>query len=327
MTDNKGDSPLNGEELLLLMDKEDEYRPKSSGTKSTTNKDDLSDDDMNIHEEDDNDADWQELVDLVANAEITEKVRKSYRMNCRRFALFLYEKRNKEMKRKEQNDLKKYNILHDKFINELNEAVIRNKSKTFRNREPSRISYMHIVNASIDYLPINLGQLEAKVFLEYLLSISDTKDNDFLRSYGSQRSALTFLFKECRITPTEEFRSTLKSYMKGLKNTAAAARGQKNARLVEGKEPLPFAVYKAICLWMIQEGDAEHIFGHCFLTMTWNLMCRSANTVNVRLDHIASLDETVVGGYGRSCVLEAIKKNKCDLDDRVFRYLTITWKW
>ncbi len=41
----------------------------------------------------------------------------------------------------------------------------------------------------------------------------------------------------------------------------------------------------------------------------------------------ASLDETVVGGYGRSCVLEAIKKNKCDLDDRVFRYLTITWKW
>ena len=43
---------------------------------------------MNIGEEDDDDsdADWQHLVDLVANAEITETVRKKYRMNCRRFA-------------------------------------------------------------------------------------------------------------------------------------------------------------------------------------------------------------------------------------------------
>jgi hypothetical protein len=75
------------------------------------------------------------------------------------------------MNRKEQkNDLKKYDILHDKFINELNDAVIRHKSKTIRNRELSRISYMHMNNASIDYyLPINLCQLDAKVFLEYLL--------------------------------------------------------------------------------------------------------------------------------------------------------------
>jgi hypothetical protein len=134
--------------------------------------------------------------------------------------------------------------------------------------------------------PINLCQLEAKVFLEYLLSISDTKDNDFLQSYGGQRSALTLLFNKCRITSTEEFRSTLKSYMKGLQNTAAATRRQKHARLVEEMDPLPFAVYKSLCLWLLQESDAEHIFGHCFLTTTWNLICRSANTINVRIDHI-----------------------------------------
>lgn len=76
------------------MESDDENHPKSFATKSTRN-DDHSDDEMNIGEEDDDDsdADWQHLVDLVANAEITETVRKKYRMNCRRFALFLYEEK------------------------------------------------------------------------------------------------------------------------------------------------------------------------------------------------------------------------------------------
>jgi hypothetical protein len=50
------------------------------------------------------------------------------------------------------------------------------------------------------------------------------------------------------------------------------------------------------------------------LTTTWNLICRSANTINVRIDHIGWM-------YWMHY------KNKCDLDDRVFSYLTITWEW
>jgi len=37
MTDNNGHIPRNNEELLRLMEKEDENRPTSSGTKFTTN--------------------------------------------------------------------------------------------------------------------------------------------------------------------------------------------------------------------------------------------------------------------------------------------------
>jgi hypothetical protein len=78
--------------------------------------------------------------------------------------------------------------------------------------------------------------------------------------------------------------------MTGLKNTSAKACGEKGAKLCEqigeGKEPLPFEVYRAICKWLLEEGDAESIFGHCLLTSTWNLMCRSRNTVYVCLEHM-----------------------------------------
>jgi len=54
-------------------------------------------------------------------------------------------------------------------------------------------------------------------------------------------------------------------------------------------------------------------------------ICQEVNR-KTRLVHTDPLwHKTIVGGYGRSCVLEAIKTTKCDLDDRLFRYLAITW--
>jgi hypothetical protein len=78
----------------------------------------------------------------------------------------------------------------------------------------------------------------------------------------------------------------MKQGMMGLKNKSAEARGDKGSKLSEGKEPMPFEVYRAICKWLIEDGSAESMFGHCFLTLTWNLMCRSRNTVYIRLEHM-----------------------------------------
>lgn len=75
--------------------------------------------------------------------------------------------------------------------------------------------------------------------------------------------------------------------MKGLKNTSAISRGAQGARLIEGKDPLPFVVYQKICQWLLEKGDKSSIFAHCFLTLTWNLMCRSINKTLVRRDHMS----------------------------------------
>ena len=108
-----------------------------------------------------------------------------------------------------------------------------------------------------------------------------------MKSYGGHRSALMMLFNDCGATRTELFNQELTKVMKGLKNTSAIFRGAQGARLTEGKDPLPFVVYQKICQWLLEKGDKSSIFAHCFLTLTWNLMCRSINTTLVCRDHMS----------------------------------------
>jgi hypothetical protein len=80
----------------------------------------------------------------------------------------------------------------------------------------------------------------------------------------------------CEVSPSIGFHAVTKWYMAGLKNTPAAACGGKGSKLGMGKSHcLPFEVYQALCKWLLKEGDADSIFGHCFLITTWNLMCQS----------------------------------------------------
>jgi len=54
-----------------------------------------------------------------------------------------------------------------------------------------------------------------------------------------------------------------------------------------GDEPLPFVLYCSICKWLLEKRDENSIFAHCFLTLTWNLMCRSVNTTLVQKEHMS----------------------------------------
>ena len=49
---------------------------------------------------------------------------------------------------------------------------------------------------------------------------------------------------------------------------------------------MTFALYKFLCKKMLHDGSKEATFFHASLTMTWNLMCRSKNTVHIHLNHI-----------------------------------------
>jgi hypothetical protein len=69
----------------------------------------------------------------------------------------------------------------------------------------------------------------------------------------------------------------MKQAMSGLKNTSARARGAAGGSLGEGKKPLPFEVYRAICRWLLEAGDSASMF--C-------LMCRSRNTVFILVERL-----------------------------------------
>lgn len=38
---------------------------------------------------------------------------------------------------------------------------------------------------------------------------------------------------------------------------------------------------------MAQDGGKDAIFSHVFMTLTWNLICQSKNTVSIHIDHIS----------------------------------------
>lgn len=49
---------------------------------------------------------------------------------------------------------------------------------------------------------------------------------------------------------------------------------------------MSFTLYNFLCEKMVQDGRKEAIFAHAFLTLTWNLCCRSKNTVYIHVNHI-----------------------------------------
>ena len=45
---------------------------------------------------------------------------------------------------------------------------------------------------------------------------------------------------------------------------------------------------------MIKDGGKDVIFSHSFITKTWNLICRSKNTVQMHMDHVMWATDSVI---------------------------------
>lgn len=61
--------------------------------------------------------------------------------------------------------------------------------------------------------------------------------------------------------------------------------------LEEGKTAMPFKLYQSLCRWLVEDGSKSSMFARCFLTLTWNLICRSNNTVHIQREHMSLSDD------------------------------------
>jgi hypothetical protein len=102
------------------------------------------------------------------------------------------------------------------------------------------------------------------------------------------------LFRECQVDQSIRFHKDLKKSFSGLKRLAQQFKAQIGGRLGEGKKALPHALYKKLCTWLIADGSKEAIFSWSFLTITWNLICRSKNTVNIHRNHISWVNDSLI---------------------------------
>jgi hypothetical protein len=53
----------------------------------------------------------------------------------------------------------------------------------------------------------------------------------------------------------------------------------------EGKDAISVDLYLALCRWVLEKETLEGIWCHCFLVLTWNIMCRVNNTTQICLKH------------------------------------------
>ena len=135
--------------------------------------------------------------------------------------------------------------------------------------------------------PLNLDKLSARTFDKWLVSLKRPDGHWWSKAYYTRRrSALFDLYRD---SGAELSRSTNKSIGRCIAAINKKIMKQKQARgesLKEGKSPMSFELYQKLCQWFVEKGTKEAIFACCFLTLTWNLMCRSNNTVGVRREHI-----------------------------------------
>jgi hypothetical protein len=263
--------------LLDQMQEEDGKRKQKTTVKNELFGDE-SDDDLSEDECDDED---ESNVQIVHDSHIDDSTKHGCRLSQTRLAMFL-------IKRDEEGGSRKHRcVLEESFRTELTRLGRENEGTDAIMKDHMREC---LARASRTCQPIKLEgnkSLTAEIFVSFLLSLSDTKAGKFKKACGGHRSALSDLLGQCEAVSSAAFVKKMKRLHQGLNRRSAKARGENGGKLGEGKDPLPFELHRAICTWLLADGSKESVFAHCFLTLTWNLMCRSKNTVYINRRHLS----------------------------------------
>jgi hypothetical protein len=108
---------------------------------------------------------------------------------------------------------------------------------------------------------------------------------------GRYRSAIRFLFLNETGNVPPWWEKGLALFMKGLANIEADERQRGIRQLQEGKTAMQFMTYQKMAELMMFSGD---VFSHLYLTLTWNLMCRSSSTSSITMNHINWCEDALV---------------------------------
>ncbi len=166
---------------------------------------------------------------------------------------------------------------------------------------------MLVGEAGPDKQPIIFENVTDKIFCNFIFSRARRIGQKFLSKSGcgSYRSAYKELHRQCGVTVSQNFEKQLTIKFKGMLRGHAEEKEQTGGRLAEGKDPMSFRLYKFLCSKMVEKGTKDSIFSHAFLTLTWNLVCRSKNTVNIHRNHIS---------WGTDCVTIRFAHTKTDVE-------------
>ena len=197
-------------------------------------------------------------------------------------------------------------LLEEWFIAKLEDAEaadrLRRKATRPAMREVCR-DCLDAVNKEAKNCPLILPALTFNLFSHYLTTRKKKCNNNAMLSrtaYNGIRSSLVHLYRMSGYEMRQEMTKELAQFMSGLKRTVTADRMERGEKLDEGKRPMSYDVYSAMCEIMMKSDDPECLFAHAFLTMEWNLMARADNCVGMNINHVKWQDDSLVFFFGKT---------------------------
>jgi hypothetical protein len=151
--------------------------------------------------------------------------------------------------------------------------------------------------------PIAFDFLTAKIFMTWLVTMKKP-DGSLLSysSYNGHRTGLFNLFRNYKKRMSEDLSNELTHHFRGLKRKIAKSLQGGEGNIKVGKEPLSFGLYRFLGISLMTEASKEFTFAHAFMTICWNLMCRSSNALQIHYQHMQWSDDAL-------CIIFAHMKN------------------
>jgi len=126
--------------------------------------------------------------------------------------------------------------------------------------------------------PIKIELITFTHFSRYLSYRKQKETGHFLSSssYDGMRTSLVHLFRLGNMELPRDFFKELGTLMGGLKRSVAREKQDLGLKLTEGKVPLTFVQYQALCDVFMSMDDLEANFGHCFFNIgvEFDVTCR-----------------------------------------------------
>jgi len=159
--------------------------------------------------------------------------------------------------------------------------------KSFVHRTRMATRTHHEEEANRFPAPLRVDAIFVRTFHKWLSSLKRSNGRWWSKAfYAGRRSAIFDLYRNSGKQISTTAQKSIGRCITAINKKIMQQKEELGESLEEGKSPMSFELYQKLCQWFVEKGSKDAIFARCFLTLTWNLMCRSNNTVSIRREHI-----------------------------------------
>lgn len=163
--------------------------------------------------------------------------------------------------------------------------------------------------------PIDFGHLSHLDFLEWVTGLKKASGEEpGFSSLNGHKSALKNLFRDYKKQLSPEFSSELAIYFSAIKRTKAKAAASGEVPAKVGKDPMNMSLFQCLMKMILKQKKKHFCWAHTMLTISWNLMCRSRNSLAICSSHMGWSEDALT-------ILFAHQKNDQSGDRRDPRHV------